>query len=198
MYVAGRTTVTSHERDMDGDARVVARPVTTALAEALAPVPKAPTYALGCLGALTGIVAVGTFLGWVFAGRAFSIADQVLGDGPVDDQGDFPAPYIAGPAPDPGPDLAFLGWISLVALCVTVLVTVVLVRRRNAFVSKTRGQARAEELWGRGWYCHRCGTVHLADDPQGDIRPLTLQEFRQRVWEAGGYGDLAESQPAIG
>ncbi|MEU8539726.1 hypothetical protein AB0C52_06930 [Streptomyces sp. NPDC048717] len=138
---------------------------------------------------------VGTFMGWVFAGNAFSSSDQVPDPGPV---GDVTDPYAVGHAPHLGPDPAFLGWVCLVALCVTALVAVALVRRRNAFVHKTRRRARAEELWGRGWYCHRCGTVHLADDPQGDIRPLTLQEFRQRVWEAGGYGDPADSQPAIG
>ncbi|MEU3076004.1 hypothetical protein [Streptomyces laurentii] len=130
-YLAGRTAVTSRERDMDGDSRTVTRRETTALSAALAPVPKGPTYALGCLGALAGVVAV------------------------------------------------------------------VLVRRRNAFARLTRGRQRAEALWARGWYCHRCGTAHFADVPGEDVRPLTLQEFRERVWEAGGYGDLAAQRRAI-
>ncbi|MEU7035643.1 hypothetical protein ABZ958_18410 [Streptomyces sp. NPDC046237] len=28
-------------------------------------------------------------------------------------------------------------------------------------------------------------------------RPLTFQQFRERVWEAGGYGALAAEQRAV-
>ncbi|MEV6330779.1 hypothetical protein [Streptomyces sp. NPDC051909] len=188
VYLAGRDAVTSRERDSDGDMRTVTRRVTTALSQALAPMPKAPTYGLGCLGVFAGLVAVGTFLGWVFAGRAFEeVPDGAYG-------------YFGGPPPalGPDPDLAFLGWVSGLALCVALLVTGVLVRRRAAFVRQTRGRHRAEELWSHGWYCHRCGTVHLRDVPGEDVRPLTLQAFRERVWERGGYGDLAAHQRATG
>ncbi|BAU84051.1 hypothetical protein SLA_3137 [Streptomyces laurentii] len=191
-YLAGRTAVTSRERDMDGDSRTVTRRETTALSAALAPVPKGPTYALGCLGALAGVVAVGAFLGWIVMGKAVEIYDDVAGG--VGEEG--ADPYAPFPS-DPGPDASFLGWLSLVALCAVVVVAVVLVRRRNAFARLTRGRQRAEALWARGWYCHRCGTAHFADVPGEDVRPLTLQEFRERVWEAGGYGDLAAQRRAI-
>ncbi|MEV6950624.1 hypothetical protein [Streptomyces sp. NPDC051183] len=37
-----------------------------------------------------------------------------------------------------------------------------------------------------------CGTVHFSGEPG-----LTLQEFRTRVWTAGGYGDLVRKHPAV-
>ncbi|MEV5974294.1 hypothetical protein [Streptomyces sp. NPDC051921] len=183
-YLAGRDSVTSRERNSDGDMRTVTRRVSTALSEALAPVPKEPTDGLGCLGVFTGFVAVVSFLVWVLAGKAFEeVPDGV---------------YFGEPPSGPDPDLAFLGWVSGLALCATLLVVVVLIRRRGEFARLTRGRLRAEELWARGWYCHRCGTVHLRDVPHEDARPLSLQEFRERVWERGGYGDLAARQRATG
>ncbi|MFD0367712.1 hypothetical protein [Streptomyces sp. NPDC127114] len=189
VYLGGQDAVTGRERNSDGDMRTVTRRVTTALSEALAPVPKEPTYGIGCLGLFAGVVAVGTFLGWVFVGGAFEDEPE-LPDGP----------YF-GTSPlleDPGPDLSFLGWISALALCVAALVVAVLVRRKTAFARRTRGRHLAEELWSHGWYCHRCGTVHFAGLPGEDTAPLTLQRFRERVWERGGYGDLAAHQRAVG
>ncbi|MFE6103656.1 hypothetical protein ACFVQ4_27335 [Streptomyces laurentii] len=193
VYAAGRNVVTSRERDMDGDLRTVTRRETTALSEALAPVPKGPTYALGCLGVLAGVVALVAFMGWIVMGKAVEVYDDLSGD--VGEEGTDP--YVTLPS-EPGSVPSVLGWISLVALCGAVLVAVVLIRRRNAFARLTRGRQRAEALWARGWYCHRCGTAHFADVPGEDVRPLTLQEFRERVWEAGGYGDLAALQRATG
>ncbi|MGW0122333.1 hypothetical protein [Streptomyces sp. NPDC003327] len=187
VYVAGRDAVTARERDRDGDLRMVTRTVTTGLSDALAPVPRRPLQALGCVGLLAGFVCVGSFMGWVFVGGA-------LEDEPA------PVPDMAFGPPEPpalGPDLGFLGWVSALALLVTVLVTVELWRRRAAFARRTRGRHRAEELWSRGWYCHRCGTVHFADVPGEDRAPLSLQRFRERVWEHGGYGDLAARQRAV-
>ncbi|RSS51273.1 hypothetical protein [Streptomyces sp. WAC01280] len=101
-----------------------------------------------------------------------------------------------GTPPELGPDLSFLGWVSAIALGVVVLVLLELRRRRTAFAHLTRGRHHAEELWSQGWYCHRCGTVHFVDVPGEDHAPLTLQRFRERVWEKGGYGDLAARQRA--
>ncbi|MGW4160445.1 hypothetical protein [Streptomyces sp. NPDC004788] len=182
-YLAGRDSVTSRERNGDGHVRTVTRRVTTALAEALAPVPKEPAQGLAGVAAFAGFVAVGSFLGWVFAGRAFE---------EVPDGAYFGAPDSLGP------DLSFLGWVSGLALCVAVLATLVLVRRRGEFARRTRGRQQAEELWAHGWYCHRCGTVHLVDVPGEDTVPLTLQRFRERVWERGGYGELAGRQRVAG
>ncbi|MFF5286667.1 hypothetical protein [Streptomyces sp. NPDC013171] len=102
-----------------------------------------------------------------------------------------------GPPPRLGPDPGFLGWVSALALVVTVLVVVELRRCKAAFARLTRGRHRAEELWSHGWYCHRCGTVHFEGVPGEDRTPLTLQRFRERVWEHGGYGDLAAEQRAV-
>ncbi|MET8941823.1 hypothetical protein ABZX28_33080 [Streptomyces rubiginosohelvolus] len=72
-----------------------------------------------------------------------------------------------------------------------------MVRRRAAFARITRRRHQAEELWSQGWYCHCCGTVHFADVPGEDRRPLTLQRFRGRGWGHGGYGELAAQQRAV-
>ncbi|MFD3529891.1 hypothetical protein [Streptomyces sp. NPDC058664] len=208
VYTAGRDTVTSRERDRDGDMRTVTRRVSTGLSDALAPVPRPPTYGIVALGVLAALVSVGTFIGGVQAGHWFE-------DGPAEAGGDG-VPHVGGvylvpegsTTPDysqplgtagsaPPPDFAHLGWISAAALLVVVLVTVVASRRRTAFARLTRGRHRAEELWSHGWYCHRCGTVHLAGVPGEDRTPLTLQRFRERVWEHGGYGDLAAEQRAV-
>ncbi|MCM1965795.1 MULTISPECIES: hypothetical protein [unclassified Streptomyces] len=64
----------------------------------------------------------------------------------------------------------------------------------RAYRARTEpGLAAAERLWARGWYCGRCARAHF----EGESAALTLQEFRVRVWTAGGYGDLAEAHPAV-
>ncbi|MER7519387.1 hypothetical protein [Streptomyces sp. NPDC126499] len=186
VYLAGRDAVTRRERDRDGSSRTVTRTVTTGLSDALAPVPAPPSYAIGCAGLLAAAVALGTFLGGALLGKWFQ-------DGPVPEP-DF---ALLPPEPAQAPDLAFLGWISALAFLGAVVVLVVTLRRRAAFARLTRGRHRAEELWSRGWYCHRCGTVHFADVPGEDRTPLSLQRFRERVWEQGGYGDLAARQRAV-
>ncbi|MCX4981511.1 hypothetical protein [Streptomyces sp. NBC_00572] len=193
VYLGGRDAVSSRERNRDGDMRTVTRTVTTGLSNALAPVPKEPTYAIGCLGLFSGFVTVATFMGWVFVGGALEDDPE-----PSSAAYDPSNPYAPlEPSDRLGPDLDFLGWVSALALLVTVLVIVVLVRRKAAFARRTRGRHRAEELWSRGWYCHRCGTVHFEDVPGEDRAPLSLQQFRERVWEHGGYGDLAAEQRAV-
>ncbi|MGW8360128.1 hypothetical protein ACWGK1_06120 [Streptomyces wedmorensis] len=192
VYLAGRNAVTSRERDSDGDMRTVTRTVSTGLSDALAPVPPPPTYAIGCLGLLAAVVSVGTFLGGVIAGKWFR-----------DEPGHQPPeldgwPTLPPDTPDAPPTAyGFLGWISALALLAAVLVCVVMVRRRTAFARVTRRRHQAEELWSRGWYCHRCGTAHFQDVPGEDRTPLTLQHFREKVWEHGGYGDLAAERRAV-
>ncbi|WP_448318037.1 hypothetical protein [Streptomyces sp. CO7] len=53
------------------------------------------------------------------------------------------------------------------------------------------GRPAAERIWARGWYCRRCGTVHLPDADGAEAGPLPLAEFRRLVWSEGGYGHLA-------
>ncbi|MEU3479201.1 hypothetical protein ACI2LO_16270 [Streptomyces sp. NPDC033754] len=185
VYLAGRDAVTSRERNRDGDLRTVTRTVTTGLSDALAPVPESSAHPISCVGFLAGFVCVASAMGWVFVGGA-------LEDEPAS-EADF---GMFGTPPELGPDLSFLGWVSALALGVVVLVLLELRRRRTAFAHLTRGRHRAEELWSQGWYCHRCGTVHFVDVPGEDRAPLTLQRFRERVWERGGYGDLAAEQRA--
>ncbi|ALO09084.1 hypothetical protein AQF52_3490 [Streptomyces venezuelae] len=192
VYLAGRDAVTSRERNRDGDMRTVTRTVTTGLSDALAPVPEAPSYAIGGLGVLAGAVAVGTFLGGVLAGKWFS-GESAHEPPELDGWHLLPQDVPV----EPPPAYEFLGWISALALLAAVLVLVVVLRRRAAFAHLTRGRHRAEELWSCGWYCHRCGTVHFEDVPGEDRTPLTLQRFRERVWEHGGYGDLAAEQRAV-
>ncbi|GAA2796351.1 hypothetical protein [Streptomyces showdoensis] len=188
VYLAGRNAVTSRERDADGDLRTVTRTSTTALADALAPVPPKPSRGLAGLGLLAGLLGLGAFLGRKLAGTA--------------EEAGFPdGGYVGAPddlAQDTGPDLAFLGWTAALALAVVVLVVVLLLYRGAVHARRTAGRHQAEELWSQGWYCHRCGTVHFLDVPGEDRAPLTLQRFRERVWERGGYGALAARHPVSG
>ncbi|MEU0400409.1 hypothetical protein ABZ318_09160 [Streptomyces sp. NPDC006197] len=208
VYLAGRDALTSRERNRDGDMRTVTRTVTTGLSDALAPVPQPPTYGIVVLGIFAALVSVATFISGAQAGHWFE-------DEPAGADGDG-VPRVGGvylvpdgsTTPDysqplgttgaePPPDFAYLGFISAAALLAVVLVAVVIHRRRTAFARLTRGRHRAEELWSHGWYCHRCGTVHFEGVPGEDRTPLTLQRFRERVWEHGGYGDLAAEQRAV-
>ncbi|MFE1548745.1 hypothetical protein [Streptomyces sp. NPDC058718] len=192
VYLAGRDAVTSRERNRDGDMRTVTRTVTTGLSDALAPVPGPPSYAIGGLGVLAGVVSVGTFLGGVLAGKWFR-GEPAHEPSELDGWHLLPQDVAA----EPPPAYEFLGWISAFALLAAVVVFVVVQRRRTVFARLTRGRHRAEELWSQGWYCHRCGTVHLEDVPGEDRAPLTLQRFREKVWEHGGYGDLAGARRAV-
>lgn len=47
-----------------------------------------------------------------------------------------------------------------------------------------RGLPAAMLVWNAGRYCHRCGVVSLEGQA---MSPLA---FRQRVWDAGGYGNF--------
>ncbi|SED16373.1 hypothetical protein [Streptomyces sp. TLI_105] len=185
VYLAGRDAVTSRERNRDGDMRTVTRAVTTGLSDALAPVPAPPSNAIGGVGLAAGFVGVASLMGWMFVEGALEGGSDPMPD------------FAFAPPASPGPDLGFLSWVAALALGVAFLALVELWRRRAAFASLTRGRHRAEELWSHGWYCHRCGTVHFEDAPGEDRAPLTLQRFRERVWEHGGYGHLAARQRAM-
>ncbi|MGW5779089.1 hypothetical protein [Streptomyces sp. NPDC003863] len=172
--------------------RTVTRTVTAGLSDALAPVPVPPTHGLGRLGVLAGAVSLGTFLGGAIGGKWFS--DEPTHE-PPESGGWHPAAQDL-PA-EPPPAYEFLGWISALALVAAVLAFAIGVRRRAAFTRITRRRHHAEELWPHGWYCHPCGTVHFADVPGEDRRPLSLQRFREKVRERGGYGDPAAQQRAV-
>jgi hypothetical protein len=66
--------------------------------------------------------------------------------------------------------LVFIGWQIVKAF------------RTRSLVRK--GQPRAILLWRAGRYCFRCGVVTAES---GLFEPL---EFRQLVWNQGGYGHL--------
>lgn len=90
-------------------------------------------------------------------------------------------------------DLFFLGVISAIALATAVVLCGRAARDVRAYRKQTKpGLAAAERLWLKAWYCGRCAMVHFAGGPA-----LTLQEFRVRVWTAGGYGGMAERHPAV-
>ncbi|MET9346699.1 hypothetical protein [Streptomyces termitum] len=185
VHLAGRDAVTGTERDREGHTRTVTRTVTSALSDALSPVPRPPSYGgTLLLGVLAAFAALGTFAAGALTGGWFQAETPV--DGPFGTPVPDPLPEPAGPG--------VLGWISALAALGTVLAAVVLHRRRAGYDRLIRDRARAERLWSRGWYCHRCATVHL--DADTDRTPLGLQEFRERVWERGGYGHLAVRQRA--
>ncbi|MFB6518224.1 hypothetical protein [Streptomyces sp. NPDC056401] len=172
-----------------GDQRhAVTREVVSRLARALAPAPPAPrVQGRGCLGAVLVLVGVGTFLVGSLAGHWF--AGSTGEPGPR-----YPYPGWNEPASGPEAGLFFLGVIAAIALLGAVLLFAAVARANRAYRARTEpGLAAAERLWSRGWYCGRCARVHF----EGESAALTLQEFRVRVWTAGGYGDLAETHPAV-
>jgi hypothetical protein len=104
VYVAGRNKVNVVvPRTDDRMEHTESRLVTTALADALAPVPTAPPGLwTGCLGVPLLAVAVGTFIGGATSGHWF---------------GGYPVPPPGAGLPfEAHPDYAYLGVISLLAL----------------------------------------------------------------------------------
>ncbi|GAA1149166.1 hypothetical protein F4556_000990 [Kitasatospora gansuensis] len=188
VYLAGRDRILVPSRDSEGRSTTVTRTVTTAVSDALAPAPETPepkATGPGCLGALALLVAIGTFIGGAAGGHWFS---------------DDPTPatgfgYTNQSAPTPDSDLAFLGWISGFALLAAVVLLGLAWRQKAAFRNRLAGRPAAEELWTRAWYCARCGTAHFPATPDEPAQALTLQDFRRRIWQAGGYGELAAQHP---
>lgn len=166
----------------------VTREVVSRLGRALAPAPPAPrVQGRGGLGVVLALVAAGTFLAGSLAGHWFG-----------GDTGEFRPEYPyqgwneAAPAPEA--EFLFLGVISVIALLGAACLFAAVARAKRAYRARTQpGLAAAERLWIRGWYCGRCARVRF----EGETAALTLQEFRVRVWTAGGYGDLAETHPAV-
>lgn len=181
-----------HVREESGsgtERRTGTREVVSRLARALAPTPPAPAVqGRGCLGLFLVMVSIGTFLAGSLAGHWFNGSSQ-------ESQPQYPSPgWNDAAASGPESGLFVLGVISAVALVTAVVLFARAARDGRAYRARTRpGLAAAERLWIQGWYCGRCARVHF----EGEQAALTLQEFRVRVWTAGGYGDLAESNPAV-
>ncbi|WP_327251339.1 hypothetical protein [Streptomyces sp. NBC_01244] len=75
--------------------------------------------------------------------------------------------------------------ISAIALLTAVVLFVRVSGDGRAYRRRMEaGLTAAERLWIRGWCCGRCARVHF----EGESAALTLQEFRVRVWTAGGCG----------
>ncbi|WP_405495715.1 hypothetical protein [Streptomyces sp. NBC_00096] len=167
-----------------GERRTTTREVVSRPARDLAPVPPKPSVqGRGCLGVLLVMGSIPLFViamttGWSHSDGPGSSAFTGTGSG------DSFRP----------PDLGFLAWISACMLLIAVGLFVAVAVSLRAHRARTEpGREAAERLWRQGWYCARCGTVHFAGG-----RALNLEEFRTRVWTAGGYGDLAGRHPAGG
>lgn len=70
--------------------------------------------------------------------------------------------------------------------------------RRTRLTRVQRGAPAALALWRDAWYCQRCDGVFFPEGTGaaagGEL--LSVEEFRRRVWAAGGYGDLLGPAPA--
>ncbi|MCX5408960.1 hypothetical protein OHA37_34530 [Streptomyces sp. NBC_00335] len=181
-----------HVREESGagvQRRAVTRETVSRLARALAPTAPAPRIqGRSCLGVLLVMVSLGTF--WVGA-----LAGHWFGGSMGENRPGYPYEgWDGAETSDPEAGLFFLGVISAIALLAAVVLFVRASRDGRAYRGRMEaGLAAAERLWIRSWYCGRCARVHF----EGESAALTLQEFRVRVWTAGGYGDLAETHPAV-
>jgi hypothetical protein len=97
-------------------------------------------------------------------------------------------PFSAVDDPPPGgtgAQVLAIGLISLPSVCVFGAVGTLIwlyVRRVRESRRRRAGIPAAQALWERGWFCHRCGGVYLA---QGQL--MTPARFRELVGQAGGY-----------
>jgi len=75
--------------------------------------------------------------------------------------------------------LAFYGWAAA---------------RRARLTRVEKGMPRALAVWREAWYCGLCDGVFLPPGSSGRPEPgaglMSAAQFRQLVWNAGGYGDL--------
>lgn len=182
-YLAAKST--RREEVAAGDEKkVTVVEENSAPALALAPAPREPSDgSAGCWAPVLIMVAVGTFVWGAIAGQWFD-RDGARGFVP------FPGGNGDGRLVV-GPSYAAPGWVSGASLVVGVLLFVVLPRISVAWRRRTEaGRAGADRAWSAGWYCGRCGSVHFSLGP-----PLSLHEFRTRVWTAAGYGDLVAKHP---
>lgn len=166
------------------DAKTTTRQENSALSKALSVAPTEPdSFSMGCWGVVLLLVSVGALVWGAIEGKWFDTETAVR--------------FVPGTASD-GSSLgvtsgAYLGWISGAALVIGVLLVALSGRALRAWRRRTEpGRAAADRVWSEAWYCGRCGTVHFSGE-----RAMSLQEFRVRVWSAGGYGDLAVRHPAI-
>ncbi|GAA2742019.1 hypothetical protein GCM10010440_15530 [Kitasatospora cinereorecta] len=205
VYLAGRDQVTEVVPARGDDPRrTVTRQVTSALSAALAPAPARRTSPFWALSVLAGLVSIATFIGGAASGHWFSDEQPAQGaegywtTGPDGNPMHVTYGGFVHDAVQARPNLAFLGWISALALLTAVVLLVAASRRRAEFQELMTGRPAAERLWAQAWYCDRCGTAHFPAAAAGEpSRALTLQEFRAVVWEAGGYGDMARQQPVV-
>lgn len=165
------------------DDSVTTREENSALSKALAVAPDEPDNgAAGCIGVLSVLASIGAFVWGAIEGKWFEngTAPQLYGAGGDGLFGvDQPATYLA--------------WLGAALLLAGIILLALSGRAVRTWRRRTEpGRVAADRVWSEGWYCGRCGTVHFAGE-----RALTLQEFRTRVWSAGGYGDLAVRHPAI-
>ncbi|MFD6892583.1 hypothetical protein [Streptomyces sp. NPDC059957] len=171
------------ERGGGEDDSVTIREENSALAKALAVAPEEPDGgAAGCIGVTLVLASIGAFVWGAIAGKWFEngTTPRLYGtDGAGPFAVDQPATYLA--------------WIGAALLLLGALLIALSGRTVRTWRRRTEpGRVAADRVWADGWYCGRCGMVHFAGE-----RALTLQEFRTRVWSAGGYGDLAVRHPAV-
>ncbi|MFG3000428.1 hypothetical protein [Streptomyces sp. NPDC048340] len=166
------------------DSSVTTREENSALARALSPAPPEPSgNARSCTASLLLLASVGTFIWGAVAGKWLSRDTALRWIPGVDGGGRVVV----------DPPLTYLGWISGAALVLAVLLFAAEAGSTARWRRRTLpGRAAADAVWSNAWYCARCGTVHFSGEPG-----LTLQEFRMRVWTAGGYGDLVRKHPAV-
>ncbi|MFD6463994.1 hypothetical protein, partial [Streptomyces roseolus] len=63
-------------------------------------------------------------------------------------------------------------------------------RRYRANTRVVLGLPSALAVWRAGFYCHRCGVCFWVRSPARGVaagQPLSLWQFQQIVWSAGGY-----------
>ncbi|MCX5300115.1 hypothetical protein OG898_27095 [Streptomyces sp. NBC_00193] len=171
------------ERGGGEDEIVTTREENSELAKALAVAPDEPdSGTAGCIGVLLFLASVGAFVWSAIEGKWF------------EDGSTFPRLYGTDDAPfTVDQPSTYLVWIGAALLLVGIVLLALSGRAVRTWRRRTEpGRVAADRVWADGWYCGRCGTVHFAGE-----RALSLQEFRTRVWSAGGYGDLAVRHPAV-
>lgn len=193
VYHAGRSSIRVTTPAGFGEtAQTSARSATTSLAAALAPAPQIlPPVLRALAGVFLLLVSVGTLI-------AQAVGESWFGAGDAPDGNAYPYPLASSPltpyplVADPPPDLSFLGWTSACTGLAAIALLTWAGIHRSARRRLLAGRPAAEQVWSQGWYCARCATVHLRAGRNERTRVMTLRDFRELVWEAGGYGHLAD------
>ncbi|WP_330328999.1 hypothetical protein OHS33_04130 [Streptomyces sp. NBC_00536] len=186
-YLAAKSTIRDEWSDEDNNRRTSVREANSALANALAPAPKEPdTGSVGCWGATLVLVSIGTFVWGAIAGGWFG---RESGGWWVEQDGGDRRFVTELP-------MAYLAWISGIAILAAVALFCAMLRVETAHRRRTAaGRTAAERLWSEGWFCARCAGVYFGRTGEDRGPSLNLRDFRIRVWEAGGYGDLVARHP---